>query len=481
MKYADVAVIGGGPAGMAAALAAREQGAEHVIILEREAQLGGILEQCIHNGFGLHRFHEELTGPEYAERYEKMVKAQNITCLCDTTVVNLSADRCIIAVNQRDGYFQIRAKAVVLAMGCREKPRGALSTPGTRPAGVITAGTAQKFVNLKGWLPGKRIVILGSGDIGLIMARRMTLEGAKVEAVCEILPDSGGLTRNIVQCLHDFEIPLLLHHTVTEIHGRDRVEGVTISAVDEQLQPIAGTERYLPCDTLMLSVGLIPENELSKKAGITIDTKSRGPVVDEQRQTSAAGIFACGNVVRVHELVDFVSAEGEIAGRAAALFACGKGICGENQIAPEEKNAAAPKPAAKTFSKAQVQGQKKGVKPLESNGEEGQIVICTVCPMGCRITVDAQGRTSGNTCKRGEAYAKQEVSAPKRMLTTTMLTADGRLLPVHTDLPIPREKMIDCVKAINNQTLLLPICQGAIIIENIGGTGADLVAARTMT
>lgn len=475
-EYADVAVIGGGPAGMAAALSAREQGAEKVVILEREARLGGILEQCIHNGFGLHRFHEELTGPEYAERYEKMVKAQNITCLCSTTVVNLTEDRCITAVNRTDGYFQIQAKAVVLAMGCREKPRGALSTPGTRPAGVITAGTAQKFVNVKGFLPGKRIVILGSGDIGLIMARRMTLEGAKVEAVCEIMPDSGGLTRNIVQCLQDFEIPLLLHHTVTEIHGKDRVEGVTVSAVDEQLRPIPGTQQYLPCDTLMLSVGLIPENELSKKAGIQMDDKTRGPVVDKQRQTSVSGIFACGNVVKVHELVDFVSAEGETAGRAAARFACGA-VFPDDRSLQTEKQTEIDGAAAKKFS----QVQKKGVKPLECGKEEGRIVICTVCPMGCRITVDAQGLTRGNTCKRGEAYARQEISEPRRVLTTTMLTEDGRLLPVRSDRAIPREKLADCVKAINNQTLLLPIYQGKIIIENIGGTGANLVAARTMT
>ena len=253
MKYADVAIIGGGPAGMAAALAAREAGAGKVVILERDARLGGILEQCIHNGFGLHRFHEELTGPEYAERYEQMVQAQGITCLCNTMAVDLTQDRRITAVNQVDGYFQIEAKAVVLAMGCREKPRGALATPGTRPAGVMTAGTAQKFVNLQGYLPGKEIVILGSGDIGLIMARRMSLEGAKVKAVCEIMQDSGGLTRNIVQCLQDYDIPLLLSHTVTEIHGKERVTGVTISEVDAQLQPIAGTEKDIACDTLMLS------------------------------------------------------------------------------------------------------------------------------------------------------------------------------------------------------------------------------------
>ena len=449
MKYADVAIIGGGPAGMAAALAAREAGAGKVVILERDARLGGILEQCIHNGFGLHRFHEELTGPEYAERYEQMVQAQGITCLCNTMVVDLTQDRRITAVNQVDGYFQIEAKAVVLAMGCREKPRGALATPGTRPAGVMTAGTAQKFVNLQGYLPGREIVILGSGDIGLIMARRMSLEGAKVKAVCEIMQDSGGLTRNIVQCLQDYDIPLLLSHTVTEIHGKERVTGVTISEVDAKLQPIAGTARCISCDTLMLSVGLIPENEISKKAGIAIDAKTKGPIVDEARQTSVRGIFACGNVVKVHELVDFVSAEGARAGAAAAAFALGaaeqnQNACGtasviDHENLPFRSQEKQTDETTKRETKKPSQEQKKGVKPLQTQPEEGKVVICTVCPMGCRITVDADGMTQGNTCKRGEVYARQEVTEPKRTLTSTIATTDGRFVPVQDRSRDPAE------------------------------------------
>ena len=311
MRYAEVVIIGGGPAGMAAALAARQAGAREVVIIEREACLGGILEQCIHNGFGLHRFHEELTGPEYAERYENMVREQHITCLCDTMVIDLSADRRVMAVNQKDGYFQIEAGAVVLAMGCREKPRGALATPGTRPAGVITAGTAQKFVNLQGYLPGKEVVILGSGDIGMIMARRMTLEGAHVKAVFEIMPYPSGLPRNIEQCLNDYGIPLYLSHTITDIHGNERVTGVTVAQVDEHMKPIPGTEKEYNCDTVILSVGLIPENELSIDAGVTLDARTKGAVVDEYFQTEKSGFFAAGNVLHVHDLVDFVSMEAE--------------------------------------------------------------------------------------------------------------------------------------------------------------------------
>lgn len=460
---ADVAVIGGGPAGMSAAIAAKEAGAEEVVIIEREPRLSGILQQCIHNGFGLHKFKEELTGPEYGERYEEMVRRLGITVFTDTMAVDISPERAVTAVNKERGYFTIDAGAVVLAMGCREKSRGALSIPGTRPAGVFTAGTAQKLVNIKGYMPGKKIVILGSGDIGLIMARRMTLEGAEVKAVCEIMEDSGGLTRNIVQCLKDFDIPLMLRHTVVEIHGKKRVEGVTVARVDENLKPIPGTEEYIECDTLMLSVGLIPENELSKKAGVEIDPKTRGPVVDENRQTKVPGIFACGNVVKVHELVDFVSDEGEIAGRGAALYAQGKPLCEGEQKTEKHKQ----------------QEQKKGVKNLSGSDGNGNTVICTICPMGCKILVDAEMNITGNTCKRGERYAIQEVTAPQRTLTTTMYAQGGILVPVKTDRPVPREKLSDCMKEINCKTLILPIEAGNIIIENIGETGANVIAARS--
>ncbi len=464
MRRVDVAVIGGGPAGMSAACAAKEAGAESVLVIERDKYLGGILGQCIHNGFGLHRFGEELTGPEYAERYERFVEELNIDVLTDTMVMDLSGDKVITCVNEVEGRFTVEAKAVVLAMGCRERPRGALNVPGERPAGVITAGTAQKFVNIKGYMPGKEIVILGSGDIGLIMARRMTLEGAKVKAVCEIMKDSGGLTRNIVQCLRDFEIPLKLHHTVTNIHGRDRVEGVTISQVDDDLKPLAGTEEYIPCDTLMLSVGLIPENELSKKAGVEIDPKTKGPVLDENKETSVKGIFACGNVTKVHELVDFVSAEGEIAGRSAAKHAMGLAQVTDGETAKAKKHVA----------------EKKGVGHLSAEEDR---VICTVCPIGCSIKVikTADGyETRGNNCPRGKKYAIKEVTQPERTLTSIMVCQDGTMVPVKTDKPVPKDKIFECMKAINEKTLMLPIALGDIIISNIGETGANVVCTRTM-
>jgi len=318
MKH-DIVVIGGGPAGMAAAVAAYDAGVRDVVIIDREDSLGGILRQCIHNGFGLHKLGRELTGPEYAETYADMVRQRGITVYTETMVTGLTADRVVTACN-RQGILVIQAGAVILAMGCRERSRGALNISGSRPAGVYSAGTAQKLINCMGYSVGKRVVILGSGDIGLIMARRMSLEGAKVEAVCEIMPYSGGLTRNIVQCLEDFGIPLYLSHTVAQIHGEKRVEGVTIAQVDEKRRIIDSTRRYIPCDTLLLSVGLIPENELTRQAGIPMDPVTNGALVDEQRQTAVSGIFACGNVLQVHDLVDYVSDEAELAGQGAANY-----------------------------------------------------------------------------------------------------------------------------------------------------------------
>lgn len=315
-------VIGAGPAGMAAALAAKESGIpdKDIIIIERAKTPGGILEQCIHTGFGLHYFKEEISGPEYAARFIEMLKETDIQLLCDTMVTQITASRKVTAMSKEKGLIEIQADAIILAMGCRERPRGALDISGTRPAGVMTAGTAQQFINIEGYMPGHTCVILGSGDIGLIMARRMTLEGAKVKKVCELLPFSGGLKRNIVQCLNDYNIPLELSTTVVEVHGKDRLTGVTTAKVDENLKPIPGTEEYVECDTLLLSVGLIPENEVSKFAGVTLDPKTKGPVVDDMRETNVKGIFACGNVLQVHDLVDFVTVESQIAGKGAADF-----------------------------------------------------------------------------------------------------------------------------------------------------------------
>ena len=319
MTQYDIVVIGGGPAGMAAAVAAYDAGCTNVVILDREPQLGGILMQCIHNGFGLHKLGRELTGPEYAAVYAQEVEKRNIPVFTETTVTNVTPERMVTARNKQ-GILNLQAGAVILAMGCRERSRGALRICGTRPAGVYSAGTAQKLINCMGYQVGKRVVILGSGDIGLIMARRMSLEGAKVEAVCEVMPYSGGLTRNIVQCLEDFDIPLYLNTTVVQIHGSKRVEGVTIAQVDETRNPIPETRRFIPCDTLLLSVGLIPENELTRTAGIPMDPITNGALVDEHCQTQLPGIFACGNVLQVHDLVDYVSEEGERAGMGAAAF-----------------------------------------------------------------------------------------------------------------------------------------------------------------
>ena len=330
MTKVDLVIIGGGPAGMSAAVAAYDAGLRSILILERDKSLGGILRQCIHNGFGLHRFKEELTGPEYAYRYELQVRERNIAFKLNTMVLDIAPNKVITAMNSEDGMFTVEAKAIILAMGCRERPKGALNICGKRPSGIFTAGTAQKFVNMDGYMPGKKVVILGSCDIGLIMARRMTFEGAEVKAVCELMPYSGGLARNIEQCLNDFNIPLMLSHTVVEIHGDDRVTGVTIAKVDERRKPIPETRQYIECDTLLLSCGLLPENELTKSANIPLSPITGGAMVDQNRQTETEGIFSCGNVLHVHDLVDYVSEEAEIAGKAAVRYINGETLYGRN-------------------------------------------------------------------------------------------------------------------------------------------------------
>lgn len=460
----ELIIIGGGPAGMAAALSAYEQGITDLLILERDSELGGILNQCIHNGFGLHTFGEELTGPEYAVRYIEKIREKEIPCLLNTMVVDVKGgDPCIVtAMNSNEGLFQIEAKAVVLSMGCRERARGAMNIPGYRPSGIYSAGTAQRFVNREGRMPGKEVVVLGSGDIGLIMARRMSLQGAKVKMVAEIMPYSGGLKRNIVQCLDDFGIPLKLSHTVTEIHGKNRVEGVTVSKVDENLKPIKGSEEYVACDTLLLSCGLIPENELTESAGAQMDGMTQGPVVNARLETTAEGIFACGNVLHVHDLVDNVSKEAVEAGKYAAAYI--------KEKTSDWGEAVRPKIPSKT----------KCVLP--EGRDTSKTLICIGCPVGCLITVDRNADGSlaitGNTCKKGEEYARNEMTLPKRSVTSYMKVTGGsaKVVSVKTKEEIPKDKIWDCMEEIKKAVAEAPIKVGDVLLENVAGTGVSIIA-----
>lgn len=496
MRSYDIVVIGGGPAGLAAAKSAAENGCRSILLIERDTKLGGILNQCIHNGFGLSHFGEELTGPEYAFRAYEDLKSINqgdhppVEILLDTFVMEITSDKKIYAMNKTDGYFEITAKAIILAMGCREKARGALAIPGTRPAGVMTAGLAQHYVNIDGYMVGRKVVILGSGDIGLIMARRMVLEGAKVLACIEIAPQPGGLARNITQCLQDYGIPLYLRQTVTAIHGKERLTGITVSEVDDKYAPIPGTEREIECDTLLLSCGLIPENELSRKAGISINPKTGGPFSSASLETTVPGIFACGNVLHVHDLADNVTKESIAAGKAAALYASGAAASTSQEAVdhPTVFPGKVVKPIDPKTAEALAMGGKDsftseegaaGSEPETSDaGKAVRRMTCIICPRGCDlcVTLGENPVVSGNACPRGEAYAISEITHPMRTLTTTIRVRyeDGTLgrISVKSKGEIPKEEVRALAGKIHHSIINAPVKVGDEVLPGVLATSS---------